>query len=71
MPAFIQRTLTESALLHAYRSRPVYQQNDYIGWITRAKRDETRAKRLEQMLHELTQGGRYMGMVWRASESKK
>ncbi|HSG43712.1 MAG TPA: YdeI/OmpD-associated family protein [Anaerolineales bacterium] len=26
----------------AYNARPPYQRNDYIGWITRAKREETK-----------------------------
>jgi hypothetical protein len=37
----------------AYGDRPPYQQNDYIAWIFRAKRQDTRQKRLQQMLHEL------------------
>jgi uncharacterized protein YdeI (YjbR/CyaY-like superfamily) len=58
MPAFIQRALAHHGLTRAYRSRPAYQRNDYIGWITRAKRDETRAKRLAQMLDELARSGK-------------
>jgi uncharacterized protein YdeI (YjbR/CyaY-like superfamily) len=49
----------------AYRERPEYQQNDYLGWIARAKREETKDKRLAQMLDELEKGGVYMGMKWR------
>ncbi len=48
--------------MSAYEARPAYQRNDYLGWITRAKRPETRSKRLHQMLDELAQGGVYMGM---------
>jgi len=48
----------------AYRSRPAYQQNDYVGWILRSKRSETRQKRIEQMLDELERGGVYMRMKW-------
>ena len=40
-------------MLTAYGVRPPYQRNDYIGWITRAKRKETRRRRLDQMLDEL------------------
>ncbi len=65
MPAFIQRALVQRGLRHAYRSRPAYQRNDYIGWITRAKREETQAKRLAQMLDELARGNKYMKMAWR------
>lgn len=64
MPAFIQEALYGRGLVDAYRSRPDYQQNDYIGWITRAKREETRQKRLHQMLDELMNGGVYMKMEW-------
>jgi len=39
-----------------------YQQNDYIGWINSAKRNETKQKRLDQMLHELRRGGVYTKM---------
>ena len=65
MPDFILEALTNRRLLDAYLARPDYQQNDYIGWITRAKRDATREKRLKQMLAELEHGGVYMSMKWR------
>lgn len=64
MPDFIRDALTERNLMDAYRERPDYQQNDYIGWITRAKREETRQKRLAQMLEELEGGKLYMNMEW-------
>lgn len=48
----------------AYDARPPYQRNDYIGWIDRAKRPETRTKRIAQMLAELEQGDVYMKMEW-------
>ncbi|MBZ9748039.1 YdeI/OmpD-associated family protein [Mesorhizobium sp. CO1-1-7] len=35
-----------------------------MGWIGRAKRPDTRRKRLDQMLDELERGGVYMNMVW-------
>lgn len=62
MPEFIKSALENHGLMDAYRERPAYQQNDYIGWITRAKREETRNKRLSQMLDELKSGGVYMNM---------
>ncbi len=65
MPAYIRQALVQRRLMQAYRSRPPYQQNDYIGWITRAKRKETRDKRLAQMLDELDRGDKYMNMVYR------
>lgn len=49
----------------AYKARPPYQQNDYIGWITRAKLEATRNKRLAQMLDELERGDAYMKMAYR------
>ena len=62
MPDFVSQALAARGLEQAYRDRPAYQQNDYIGWITRAKREETRDKRLAQMLDELAAGGIYMNM---------
>jgi hypothetical protein len=47
----------------------VYQQNDYLAWIKRAKQDTTRGRRLAQMLEELEGGDRYMKMAWRPSAS--
>ena len=65
MPDHIREALTARKLMDAYRERPDYQQNDYIGWITRAKGEETKQKRLAQMLDELAGGKVYMSMKWR------
>jgi len=66
MPDVIAAALDRSNLWERYRARPPYQQNDYIGWITRGKREETRQKRLTQMLEELQAGDAYMGMAYNA-----
>ncbi len=68
MPDFVKHALDERGLMAAYRERPAYQQNDYLGWINRAKRQETKEKRLHQMLDELKLGGVYMNMRHTASE---
>jgi hypothetical protein len=62
MPNFIKDALEGHGLMDEYKKRPLYQQNDYVGWINRAKRPETILKRLNQMLDELEQGGVYMKM---------
>lgn len=62
MPEDVRRALDEAALSESYDRRPFYQRNDYLAWIGRAKRPETRRKRLLQMLEELELGGIYMGM---------
>lgn len=62
MPNDVRDRLVESALIEDYERRPSYQQNDYLGWIARAKRPETREKRIAQMLDELRVGGVYMKM---------
>ena len=64
MPPFVRQALVESGLMEAYTERPPYQQNDYVGWIARAKRKETQEKRLAQMLDELASGDRYMNMAY-------
>ena len=60
MPDFVRRALAKHGLTAAYRARPAYQRNDYVGWINGAKLPETKQKRLAQMLAELKQGGVYM-----------
>ena len=64
MPDFVREALQSDELMNAYDARPDYQRNDYITWIMQAKRDETRQKRLNQMLDELRQGDVYMRMRW-------
>ncbi len=64
MPDFVRDALVENNLMEAYRDRPPYQQNDYVGWITRAKRPDTKQKRLTQMLAELDSGDLYMKMPY-------
>ena len=64
---FVKQVLDERGLMEAYQMRPAYQQNDYVGWITRAKRHETKEKRLRQMLEELEAEGVYMKMKHSAS----
>jgi uncharacterized protein YdeI (YjbR/CyaY-like superfamily) len=65
MPGDVRAEPERAGLMGAYESRPPYQRNDYIGWISRAKRDATRQKRLRQMLDELRCGDVYMNMDWR------
>ena len=67
MPAEVRTALEERGLMAEYEARPAYQRNDYLGWIARARRPETRAKRLAKMLEELESGGVYMGMEHRPS----
>lgn len=64
MPDDIAELLENQNLLQAYQARPPYQRNDYLAWIGRAKRDETRKKRITQMLEELAGGTTYMNMAW-------
>ena len=66
MPDFVRRALASHGLEAAYWARPPYQRNDYIGWIAGARRQETRERRLAQMLDELRNGDRYMKMAYRA-----
>ncbi len=71
MPDFVKRALEVEGLMAEYKARPAYQQNDYIGWINRAKQRETKEKRLRQMLDELEAGGVYMNMAHPPSRKNK
>ncbi len=62
MPEDVLAHLEERGLTDAYEARPFYQRNDYLGWISQAKRPETRRKRINQLVDELEIGGVYMGM---------
>ena len=70
MPDFVADALRERGLEERYAERPPYQRNDYLGWINRAKRPETKLRRLEQMLDELEAGGVYMRMKWSGGRRK-
>lgn len=65
MPDYVAQALDREGLKDVFDSRPWYQRNDYVGWISRAKRDDTKKKRLQQMLDELRAGDIYMKMAWR------
>lgn len=65
MPPDVAHALEERGLTDAYAARPAYQRNDWLAWMGRAKRDDTRHKRMGQMLDELAAGEGYMGMAWR------
>jgi uncharacterized protein YdeI (YjbR/CyaY-like superfamily) len=67
MPEDLARRLEAAGLRAAYDARPPYQRNDYLGWIARAKRPETRETRIVQMLEELEGGRLYMKMVWHSA----
>jgi uncharacterized protein YdeI (YjbR/CyaY-like superfamily) len=70
MPEFVTQALNERDLMKAYNDRPAYQQNHYLGWIKQAKRQETKDKKLSQMLKELEAGGIYMNMKHVGSKKK-
>ena len=61
----MRRSILNAGLMAQYRSRPAYQRNDYIAWITRGKLDATKQRRLGQMVSELRRGDRYMKMAWK------
>lgn len=71
MPDFVLDALRKSRLFDAYEARPPYQQNDYVGWVSSAKRPETPGARLAQMLDELRRGGVYMKMSYRPKTPAK
>ena len=71
MPDDIKKALTVGGVTAKYGERPAYQQNDYVGWITRAKLRATRNKRIAQMVAELKKGGVYMGMQHAGSAKRK
>lgn len=70
MPDDVLSALEGENLFEAYELRPPYQQNDYIGWINSAKRDETRQKRINQMVEELRTGNLYLKMHYEPKKKR-
>ena len=68
MPKEVEERLIRENLMDAYRKRPPYQQNDYLGSILKAKRPETKERRIARMIEELRNGEKYMGMDYRAQK---
>jgi len=64
IPDFVSVALDERGLRAQYEARPPYQRNDYLLWINKVKRDDTKQRHLAQMLEELEAGNAYMGMTW-------
>lgn len=71
LPQYIEEALVSSSVMSDYLKRPSYQQNDYISWVSRAKQETTKQKRLQQMINELKLGGVYMNMDHPASQKDK
>ena len=61
MPKSIRSALTGQGLLKLYNASPAYQQNDYLGWISRAKLEETKEKTIKSNVQELKTRGPIYG----------
>lgn len=64
MPGFVRSALEKRDLVEAFRARPAYQQNEYLGWLGKAKLEADKQKRLAQFVDELAKGNVYMGEPW-------
>lgn len=71
MPDDVAAALLAADAQADYDTRPAYQRNDYLAWITRAKTAPTRTRRITRMLDELTRGGVYMGMSHAPSRKER
>ncbi len=71
MPEDVRRALLAADLMDLYLDRPAYRRDDYLLWIASAKREDTRNRRIAQMLKELEAGGVYMRIPWRGLSSKR
>lgn len=71
MPKEVATAFDHEGLRAAYDTRPPYQRNDYLGWTSRAVREQTWLRRLDQMLGGLRAGSGYMGMPWSPSRTRR
>ena len=65
MLELVRLAIAKEDLNVEYLSRPPYQQNDYLGWITSAEKMKTKLKRLNQMIEELKLGDKYMNIDYK------
>lgn len=56
IPDNVKQALDDGQLWERYAARRAYQCNDYISWVTRARRMQTRRERLARMLEGLRTG---------------
>lgn len=68
MPKAVSEALAKAGQKDAYAARPPYQRNDWLIWIKEAKQDDTRDKRIAQMVSEPKAGDSYMGMASKRGE---
>ena len=68
MEDFIKDRLVKDEVLDKYNERPAYQRSQYIDWITSAKREATKEKRLNQMIDELKAGDSFKGEKYNAKK---
>ena len=64
MPGNVRGALAKRNLTDAFRDRPTYQQNDYLKWIASANGVAAKQQRLDQLLDELQDGGKFRGEAW-------
>lgn len=62
IPEFIKRILLKHDLLEKYNSQIYTYRKGYVKCIEDAKREETKKRRIDQMIRELREGKAYMGM---------
>ena len=64
MPGNVRAALEKRNLMDAYLSRPPYQRDEYLKWISLALGPAAKQKRLDQMLEDLEKGNSYKGEPW-------
>ena len=69
VPKDLAARLAKNAKARAtFESFPYSKKNDYVTWINGAKREETRAKRLDTTVGQLAEG---KSLMWKYEEKKK
>jgi hypothetical protein len=56
LPAHYVSLLVDAGVYELFENRPYYQQKGWVQWIEGAKRQETRQRRTQEMIHELEDG---------------
>lgn len=65
MPADVRHAFVGHGVITAFKTRPAYQQADYLRWIERTRLARTRRERIAEVVDELQRGNRFMKAPWR------
>ena len=63
IPHFIKKILEKEKLLSKFEAQIYTYRKGYVNWIGEAKQEKTKRRRIDEMVGEIREGKKYMGMA--------